>query len=363
MFYDQLDTPRLLIDLSIVEKNLHRVADFAKEHHVALRPHTKTHKIPALARKQLEFGAMGICSAKLSEAEVMLNGGIKDIFIANQIIGSFKLTKLIEMSRRSSKLSSAVDSNEGAAALNQAMHQAGLKHDVLIEIDTGLNRCGLTELSDILKLAFLITKCDSLNLKGIYTHEGHTNSITDRERAFEQALNAGEKMVAIAEEIRGNGMSCEIVSVGATSVYHVTPTVKGITEMRPGTYIFNDVGMVMLGAAEWNDCAVSVLCTVISRPIQNRAVIDAGSKTFSPDKYPFQKKFGAFKNRPDLSVSWFNEEHGVVIGDVENLKIGDKVEIFPNHVCSTVNMHDEAIAIRDDQIEAIWRIEGRGKLK
>jgi len=119
----------------------------------------------------------------------------------------------------------------------------------------------------------------------------------------------------------------------------------------------------MLGAAEWKDCAVSVLCTVISRPAPNRAVIDAGSKTFSADKYPFQKNFGAFKHRPDLFVNWFNEEHGVVIGAVQDFKIGDKAEIFPNHVCSTMNMHTEAVAIRDGQIEAIWKIEARGKLK
>ncbi|MBN1352466.1 alanine racemase [candidate division KSB1 bacterium] len=367
MLYEQLDTPCLLINLDIVEKNLRRVADFALEQGVALRPHAKTHKIPALARMQIESGAVGICSAKLSEAEVMLNGGIKDIFIANQIIGSKKLSKLIELSRRPVRLSSAVDSLAGAAALNHAMQQAELWHDVLIEIDTGLNRCGLADETDrrcdeILKLAAFIISSNGLRLKGIYTHEGHINSMIDRNRAEENALRVGQKMVQIAESIRAAGFDCPTVSVGATSVYRVTPTVPGVTEMRPGTYIFNDAGMVAVGAADWNDCAVSILCSVISRPAANRAVIDAGSKTFSSDKYPFQTSFGAFKYRPELSVTWLNEEHGVIIGDVSCLKIGDKVEILPNHVCSAVNMHDQAVAVRKGHIEAVWEIEARGKL-
>jgi len=170
-------------------------------------------------------------------------------------------------------------------------------------------------------------------------------------------------MIEVAAAIRRLGFACPTVSVGATSVYHVTPTLSGITEMRPGTYIFNDAGMVMVGAADWRDCALSVLCTVISRPTPTRAIIDGGSKTFSSDKYPFQSGFGAFKKRPELSVSWFNEEHGIINGDVADLKIGDKVEILPSHVCSTVNMHDEAVAVRAGQIEAVWRIDGRGMVK
>lgn len=363
MIIQNLDTPALLVDLDVVESNLHRMMVFAQKYQLALRPHIKTHKTPGLAHLQIETGAIGVTVASLGEAAVMADAGISDIFIAYEIIGAVKLKRLVALCQRPVRLTSAVDSLAGVLALNQAMIENNLVHNVLIEVDTGLGRCGIKSPDNVLALARAISELPGLNFMGIFTHEGHAYGVNEREKIRQIALAAGQTLVALANDLHQNGFTCQTVSVGSTPAWNFTGTVAGITEIRPGTYIFNDRVQVHCGAAQISDCAATILATIISRPNNDRVVIDAGSKTFSDAKPAFLTGYGQVKNRPDLLVGWTNEEHGIIQGNVEALAIGDLIEIIPNHICTTVNMLDTLWLHRRGEDLTEVRIAARGLVR
>lgn len=363
MTLQNLDTPVLLIDIDGVEKNLDRMMAFAQKHRLMVRPHIKTHKTPELAHMQIEKGAAGITVASLGEAEVMADAGIMDIFMAYEIIGSAKLKRLAALMQRSVKLTSAVDSLTGARALSQAMTQNNLCHGVLIEVDTGQGRCGIKDPGNVLALAQAISALPGLRFKGIFTHEGQTYGVIEREKIRQIALKAGQTLVTMANYLDQNGFHCDTVSVGSTPAWNFTGTIPGITEIRPGTYIFNDRVQVACGAAGVTDCAATILATVISHPEANRIVIDAGSKTFSDARPAFLAGFGQVKHRPDLIVNWTNEEHGIIQGQAQELTIGDLVEIIPNHICTTVNMLDTMWLHQSGHNLTQVRIAARGRVQ
>lgn len=358
-----IDTPALIIDLEIVERNLFRVADFAKTHRINWRPHIKTHKIQELARLQLARGASGITVASLGEAEVMAAAGIQDIFMAYQIIGAKKMERLVALVKQPIRFASAIDSLVGASMLNQVMVQNNLVHDVLLEIDTGLGRCGLTDPSSAFALARAVQQMPGLRLQGVFTHEGQTYLPDDRQKIRAIAHQAARDLVALATFLRKSGVPCVTVSVGSTPAWNVTGTIAGITEMRPGTFIFNDRIQIKCGSATLADCAATILTTIISRPAPDRAVIDAGSKSLSEAKPNFLEGFGQVKNRPNLLVNWINEEHGIILGDVTDLKIGEQIQVIPNHICTAVNLHDWALTTSGNEIIGAWQIAARGKVR
>lgn len=363
----ELNTPVAIVDLDIMEKNINDMAKFAKDIGVQLRPHIKTHKVPEITTLQLEAGAVGITCAKLGEAEVMLDTiAVDDIFIANQLVGKSKIQRLFKLLGNIlvSRLTIAVDSLEVAQPISDMAVQKRTKVPVLIEIDVGLKRTGVPYGEPAVKLAQELSKMSGLELVGIYTHEGHVYGAKNSEQLKEISLESGRMMVETADMLWKSGFDIQVVSVGSTPSAKITCTVPGITEIRPGTYVFNDYYQIRLGVAEEEDCAFTILATVISTPEKGRAIIDAGTKSFTSEKCSEFGVYGLIKNMPYVKLVRAYEEHGVLEIDTSkgNLKIGDKLEIIPNHVCPVVNLFDELIGIRNDIVETTWKVSARGKL-
>lgn len=363
----ELDTPVAIVDLDIMEKNIYDMAGFAKSIGVQLRPHIKTHKVPEITALQLEAGASGITCAKLGEAEVMLDTiATDDIFIANQIVGEYKIQRLFKLlgSILVNRLSVAIDSVEVAQPISDMAIQKRTKIPVLIKIDVGLKRTGVSYGEPAVDLAQKLGKMNGLELIGIYTHEGHVYGAKNPEQLKEISLESGRMMVETADMLRKSGFNIQIVSVGATPSAKITCTIPGITEIRPGTYVFNDYYQIRLGVAKEEDCAFTVLATVISTPEKGRAVIDAGTKSITSEKCADFGVYGLIKNMPHVRLVRAYEEHGVLEVDTSkgSLKVGDKLEIIPNHVCPVVNLYDELIGIRNDIVETTWKVSARGKL-
>jgi D-serine deaminase-like pyridoxal phosphate-dependent protein len=360
-----LDTPAVLIDLDKLEQNIHRMAAFAREHGVHLRPHIKTHKIPEIAHLQLQAGAVGVTCQKLGEAEIMAANGINDILMTYEIVGEHKLDRLVQL-KRQANICTAVDSEEVIAPLAARMEKEGLQHEVLIEINTGLNRCGVLPGEPALALVQRLAQYSSLKLKGIFTHEGHVYSAGNREEIERRANKAAEEMLRTAKLLRDHGFSYEVISVGSTPSARIIGKVKGITEIRPGNYVFYDRTQLRLGSCTEDQIAISVLATVISRPAADRAIIDAGNKTMCTDNAAdFNSTIGVIVDHPELVFHYSSEEHGRISGKTGkvDLKVGDRVRIFPNHACGMMNMHDEVYGVRGETVEKIWKVAARGKVR
>jgi D-serine deaminase-like pyridoxal phosphate-dependent protein len=355
-----IETPAVLIDLGRLERNIARMAQAAREMGVALRPHFKTHKTIEIARMQIEAGAVGITCAKTTEAEVLIDAGVTDVFIANEVVGVHKVARLLNLSRRA-EVSVGLDDLAQAGPLAEAFGREGRRLPVLIEVDTGLGRCGLPPVR-VLSLARDVAKLEGIELRGIFTHEGQVHAARDRCDLEEMARAPGQAVAEAAERVRAAGISCEVVSVGATPAALITATVPGVTEMRPGSYVFYDRCHLRTWAASEEDLALSVLATVISRPDPDRVVIDAGTKVFSSD-YAGSRfdTFGLVRGQSDWSFIRANEEHGVLRLPVGvAAAVGDTVEVFPNHNCPVMNLADEVHVVRGDEVEACWRVAGRG---
>ena len=366
--YD-IDTPALLMDLERLKNNIGAMASIARKHGLNLRPHVKTHKTPEIAKLQIEAGANGITTAKLGEAEVMAEAGITDILIANQIIGRRKLDRLMALAEKI-HVKIAVDSTVGVEMLDEAAQQQHVCLEVLIEIDTGVHRCGLSDKGEILRLAEYISAVDNVQLLGITTHEGHVEHGCSRAEIKAKSVAVGKEMVSLAEALREAGHDIEVVGVGSTVSAPFIAAVEGITEMHPGTYVFNDVVGVCLGAAKWDQCALAVLATVISMPRPGVIVVDAGSKALFPEEIlncfaSDYDGYGYIDGMPEARMVMLNEEHGVIDirGSTQTVEIGDKIEIVSNHVCPTVNLYDEMYVLQDGQVLDVWQIKARGKVQ
>jgi D-serine deaminase-like pyridoxal phosphate-dependent protein len=363
MHYKELDTPALLVELDRLEANISSMASFAKSHCVNLRPHTKTHKCPEIANLQIRAGAHGITCAKIGEAEIMAAAGLNDILIANEIIGDKKIRRLIDLSKKI-RLCVAVDSLFGASQLNAALDQANQTIDIVIEINCGQNRCGVLPGEDALKLAKAITQLNHLKLRGLMTHAGHAYLQTTQEDVRKVGMQEGEVLVASAELLRSNGIAVEVVSTGSTPTAQYCGSVKGVTEIRPGNYVFYDLTQIDLFSCTLQDCALSVLTTVISCPANNRVIVDAGKKALTSEplgRTGEQDRGFGFIPEKDAAVNRLSEEHGVLETETR-FEIGEKVRIIPNHACVVVNMFDEMYGIRGGQVEKVFKIEGRGKM-
>ena len=356
--YD-VDTPALLVDLDILERNIAEMARLARSGGKLLRPHTKTHKTPEIARMQVAAGAHGLTTAKLGEAEVLADAGLDDLFIANQIVGQIKVERLIKLAARR-RVTVGIDSIESAAPIADAAAKLGLKVRTRIEVDTGLGRAGARSASEVLTIAQFAAEQPGLALDGIFTHEGHLYRATD---AGETAGRAAAQMRDIAKLLATAGLPCLAVSMGSTPGAPLTANEPGITELRPGVYVFNDRTQIRLGAPR-EACALTVLATVISVRPDGRVIVDAGTKSLASD-CPFEdRSFGEILGRPDLRFVGASEEHGHLLTDgAATIRIGDRLRIVPNHACTCVNMHDTLTVFRGETVEATWTIAGRGRIR
>ena len=359
MTLNDLDTPTLLVDLDILEANIERMAGVARAGGKRLRPHTKTHKTPEIARMQAAAGASGFTAAKLGEAEVLADAGIDDIFIANQIVGPLKIARLISLAERA-RIIVAIDSIEAAAPLADAAERRGIRLAVRIEIDTGLGRAGVRSTAEALALAEYVAGRAGLDIEGIFTHEGH---LYRAENPADPARAAAEQMRNVARDLRAAGIALATVSMGSTPGAPLTAREPGIDELRPGVYVFNDRTQLRLGASP-ESCALTVMATVTSIRSDGRVIVDAGTKSLASD-CPFEdRSFGIVLKRPELQFVGASEEHGhLQISDEGSIHVGDRVRIVPNHACTCVNMHDTITAHRGDTVEAVWAVAGRGRIR
>jgi len=360
-----IETPCIVIDQEKMASNIQRMADIAQRCGVALRPHVKTHKIPDFAKLQLEAGAAGITVAKVSEAEVMAAAGIRDIFIAYPIVSPSKIDRVIALAKDNTIIV-GVDSIEGANRLSSKVSEHKMTLKVRLEIDTGLKRTGVPP-EDAAEIGRAVNMLPGVELEGIFTFRGALTGgapTLDLERAGREE---GQLMVGVAERMRGGGIPIRHVSVGSTPTAAYAAAVEGVTEIRPGTYVFYDRMQQQFGVCEPGDIAAKVRATVVSVPSPTRAVIDGGSKTFAtdiaPDQPPlFLKGFGEIAGRPEAILERMNEEHGMIVSSVPHgWQVGDMVEIIPNHICSTVNLHNH-VWLQGEEGHRKIQVSGRGML-
>jgi D-serine deaminase-like pyridoxal phosphate-dependent protein len=363
--FPQLDTPALLFDLDVMEANITEMAKVASDAGVRLRPHTKTHKCPEIAQLQIDAGASGITVAKLGEAEVMVEAGQTDLLVAFPVWGESKLRRLRALSERAA-IRLSLDSVEVAEGIGRVGLQIGRDVPVLVEVDTGLHRLGRPPLGPTVDLALAIARVPGVEVIGLLTHAGHAYRSTTPDELRRAAEREALDLVETADRCGRVGLEVSEISVGSSPTARVAATVPGVTEVRPGTYVFNDVQQMRLGVATEQNCAARVLATVVARPSAERFVVDAGTKAFSSDGGdgpPFPGR-GVVLGRPEIVLDFMNEEHGVghIQGDGE-LSIGDRLQVVPLHACSTVNMFDVAVGIRGDAVERELAIAGRGRMR
>jgi D-serine deaminase-like pyridoxal phosphate-dependent protein len=363
MHISEIDTPALVVDLEVMERNLRRVAEYTRTHSLRLRPHTKTHKSTRIGKRQVQLGAAGLTVAKVSEAEVMLGAEPSDLLIAYPIIGRTKLERLMEVARRA-RVTVALDSVFAARQLAEAARASEVEVGVLVELDAGLGRVGVSP-SEIVPLAECIRKLAYLSFEGITFYPGHIKDLDETGRRALEDLKT--LLSSVLGEFRAAGIEVRIVSGGSTPTLFHSHEITGLNEIRPGTYVFNDVNTMRSGGCAIGDCAASILATVVSTARSGQMIVDGGSKTFSSDRLvnSAEVTFGHVVEAPGARFHKMNEEHGFV--DVSRAErtfaIGDRVRIIPNHICVAVNLHERAYGVRGDIVEEVWTIEGRGKLQ
>lgn len=346
-----LETPAVVIDRAKAQANLARAQAYADANGLKLRPHIKTHKLPLFARLQCELGAVGITCQKIGEAEVMADGGLTDIFIPYNILGAPKLERLLALHRR---IRLSVSADSAATVTGYAGQFTDPQHPlpVFIECDTGMGRCGVQTADEVVALARLIEAAPGLRFEGLMTYPPRRNL-----KGVNQWLG---KAIAALES---NGIKAKTISNGGSPEFYAAATVTNATEHRPGTYIYSDRMQVALGHGTLDDCALTVLATVVSRPTADRAVIDAGSKALAADLAPVPGH-GHIVEYPDAVIATLSEEHGVV--DLSKCaakpEIGDKLRIIPNHVCVVSNLFDVVNLTEGEMVSETLPVAARGRL-
>jgi D-serine deaminase-like pyridoxal phosphate-dependent protein len=357
-----LSTPAVVIDLDVMERNLARMADYCATHGVKLRPHTKTHKTIEAARRQLELGAIGLTVAKVGEAEVMAATGAREILVAHPIIGDEKLRRLAALTSKTDIIV-AVDSVTTAQSLSRIAAETGCQFGIVIEFDSGSQRCGVAPGVPAAELGRKIARLPNLKLRGLFTYFGSVWGVPAERSAEIERLKSDVSTTIAA--VRAAGLSTQIVSAGSTPAAELSHLVPGITEIRPGTYIYNDLNTHYQGLCSLDDCAVSVLTTVVSTAVPGHVIVDAGSKTLSSDLLSAGPKRGyGYVREVDATLTKLNEEHGFLSAEnLSQFSVGQVLSVIPNHVCTCINMHDELFLAREGRIVGSWNVAARGKVR
>ena len=351
-----VDTPALLLDLDALDRNIQRMASFFSERPAALRPHCKTHKCVRIARRQMDADAIGITCQKLGEAEVMVDGGMGDVLVTNQIVGRRKIQRLIELGRRA-RITVLVDSAENTAALSNAATAAGVQVGALVEVDVGMHRCGVSPGAAAVALARQVADSHGVEFRGVQGYEGHAVMLPTAAERREAAMAAMELLVSTADMMREHGLPVDTVAAGGTGTYQFSGDYPGVTEIEAGSYATMDGRYASVGVGF--EQALSVLCAVISRPRPGVLIVDAGMKAVTAE-------FGlpAVRNVDGARVSKLSEEHAkIVLEEPSRVSLApdDTLELIPSHGCTTINLHERYVGYRGDCVEALWPIEARGK--
>jgi D-serine deaminase-like pyridoxal phosphate-dependent protein len=350
-----IDTPCLLIDLDILAANVARMAALARRSAVKLRPHAKTHKSAQVAKMQLDAGATGICVATVGEAEVMRAAGITDILVAYNIVGEAKLARLLPLCTDGG-ITLAADSLEVAEGYSRLATATGRPIPVLLEIDSGMRRTGI-EPKLAGQVGSKIAALPGLELIGILTHAGHAHDVFTHPEIEAVARQEATAMQQARDELDRQGVPVQVVSAGSTITAPYLSSADGITEIRPGTYVFNDLRTLEMYACTPDQIAATILATVVS-VASDRVVLNAGNKTLTMTSTQ-QHGFGKIKNRPRASFVRLSEEHGVAsaAGGDSKLRVGDRVEILPIHICVCVDLQREAYGVSQGKITGMIQID------
>lgn len=362
-----LDTPSLLIEQDVMLQNITQMQRYAHENNVSLRPHTKTHKSSYIALLQSDQGAAGITVAKVGEAEVMAKAGLKDIFIANEIVGTKKLER-IKALQKSIDISFGLDSIAQAKMIEEVFDRDE-KANVLIEIEVGENRSGIIEEQDFIDLLNYIKSTESILFKGIFSHDGHSYGANNIDELREIHLESQRRTLRFATIARDAGLPPATVSIGSTpSLVHNFPILDGVTEIRPGTYIYMDASQAnVVGSLRMN--AASVLATVMSRPTAERVVLDVGAKGLTMQKrskgITATNGMGIIVGFEGVEIDSMYDEHSLIYNRNfrDQVQVGDQVRIIPNHICPVVNLYDYFYLVSGEDVLHEIPIDCRGKLQ
>lgn len=355
----EVETPALIVDLDRMERSIRFVQEYCDRIGVRNRPHIKTHKVPAIGVQQMAAGARGITVQKLGEAEIFAESGIDDIYLPYNLVGSAKLRRLRDFLDRfgdTVELSLTCDNALVAEGLGKVAHEAGLNLQVGVECETGMGRVGVQTPQQAFDLALYIERVPNLSFGGLMTYAGPT----DEELAV-------AFMAEALQVFKNGGHSAPEISMGGTPQLHWTEKVPGITEHRPGTYIFHDRSTVKRGKLwKMEDVALTIHGTVVSRPTPDRAIIDAGSKAITPEPFGLDL-LGHVVEFPETHLYAMSEEHGFI--DLSSCppdrrpQLGDRVSVIPNHVCATVNMSNFLVGVRNGIVEVVWPVVARGRIR
>jgi len=360
----ELETPAVVVDLNVMERNIERYAALAEKRSVSLRSHAKTHKIPDIAHQQHRRTGGGILCQTLGEVEVMAASGLDDIYLSYQTVGRRKLDKLVALSTKLDSFATTVDGPANIEPLQAAAKRQDTTVHAVLEVDVGLGRTGVEPGEPAVEMARLINEQPDLTYDGIMAYEAHVKRSADSESEYEQHCEAVMEEVAVTvDSIEDASIGVREVKVGGTATSPYSSSHSVVTEINPGQYVFNDVSEIESRpwAVGTDDCALTVLSTAISTQVTDRTIVDAGSKTISMDT----DRLPVPKNRENLVYESYSEEHGHLdTSEVETpIEVGDHVEFVPPHICSTVNLHDTLIGARDGVVEELWEVQARGKVR
>jgi D-serine deaminase-like pyridoxal phosphate-dependent protein len=353
---EKLPTPIALVDLDQLDRNIETMAAFFAPLSANLRPHAKTHRAPAVARRQIAAGASGITCAKVGMAEAMVAGGIDDVFIANQVVAAQAIERLCVLARQA-KVTVAVDTARNVADLSAAAQAFGVNLDIVIEVDAGMGRCGVQPGQPTLELAQIVARTAGLTFAGLHAYEGHVvqdEKAEIRKSGTEEMLDRTLETAALIER---NGFDVQTITCGGTGTYNISGVYPGVTEHQSGSYVYMDPGYIEKIPAF--GLAFSILSTVVSRPTGEKIITDAGVQSLAND-------YGIplVKHHPELSYLYLSEEHGSFLapGDAPTgFAVGDQIQVHPGHCCSAANLHDTVFAVRDGVVEEVWAVTARGK--
>jgi D-serine deaminase-like pyridoxal phosphate-dependent protein len=357
----EIETPALVLDLDAFERNIAKMADFAARAGVRLRPHAKCHKSPAIALRQIASGAIGQCVQKVGEAEVLVRGGIKDVLVSNQVVGERKLLRLASLAKDAT-IALCFDAPEQVDAASRVARDFGVELGALVEIDVGMERCGIAPGRDAAMLARRIADAPSLKFRGLQAYHGRAQHLpTWQERA--QAIAFAVDAVRETEcSLAAENLACEIISGGGTGTFEFEAASGIYTELQAGSYAFMDTEYARIGARDGGRYAefehsLFVLASVMSTPAPDRAIIDAGLKSYSAEKGP-----PWVHGREGVEVTGVSDEHGrLAVGtNARPLKLGEKIWLIPGHCDPTINLHDWYVGVRNGRVETLWPISARG---
>ncbi len=359
-----LPTPALLIDEAALERNLAKMAAFAASKKIGLRPHVKTHKCPILARRQLALGAIGVCAAKVSEAEVMVDAGIGNVLITSPLASPDKYARVVALAKRAPGVQVVVDAASAVRAFDAAAAAAGITLGVLIDLDTGTRRTGIAPGEPALALAREIAAAKHLRFDGLQAYAGHVMHIVGREERKKKSLESLAAAVDTKALLERSGVAVKTLTGGGTGTFDIDCDVPGMTDLQVGSYLFMDVQYRMIGDADGElfdsfEASITVLATAISQPVPQLITIDAGFKAFAhePDAKP------QFKDRAGLTYFYGGDEHGICAftSEARTLALGEKAELLVSHCDPTVNLYDVYHVVRDGKVRELWPIAARGK--